>query len=175
MRCRFLIFTEPHMSEQSGAEFSPCRTYRYALWRHWDWQGYANCVAFIGLNPSTADEVIDDPTIRRCIGFAKAWGYGGLYMLNLFAFRATDPAVMKAAADPIGPTNNEQLAYYQTHVGLTIAAWGRHGSHGGRSTGIRGVLRGPVHCLGTNKDGSPKHPLYLKGDTKPTLLWGARD
>lgn len=151
----------------NGAEFSPCRTYRYALWRFWLYQSDANCVAFIGLNPSTADENVNDPTIRRCIDFAKRWGYGGLYMLNLFAFRATDPAVMKAAADPIGPQNNEQLAYYQSRVGLVIAAWGKHGSHAGRASAIKGILRGPLHCLGTNNDGSPKHPLYVKGDTIP--------
>lgn len=157
--------------EASGATFSSCRRYRYALWRHWDWQGYANCVAFIGLNPSTADETADDPTIRRCIGFAKAWGYGGLYMLNLFAFRATLPDDMKREPDPVGPENDEQLSYYQTHVGKVIAAWGKHGAHRGRQIDVTKVFRGPVYCLGTNGDGSPKHPLYLKSDTQPQLFW----
>ena len=88
--------------------FSPCRRYRYTLWRAWDMfnPGY---VMFIGLNPSTADEVQDDPTIRRCIGYAKEWGYGAFCMTNIFAFRATDPRVMKAQADPVGPENDKWL------------------------------------------------------------------
>jgi hypothetical protein len=163
-----LLTSDPN-APGTGAEFSTCRTWRYSLWRIWDWQGFANCVAFIGLNPSTADENIDDPTIRRCIDFAKRWGYGGLYMLNLFAFRATDPAVMKAAPDPIGPENDRQLAYYQSNVGRVVAAWGKHGSHANRAAAIRKILRGPLHCLGVNNDGSPKHPLYVKGDTVPSI------
>lgn len=163
----------------SGALFSPCRTYRYALWRHWDWQGYGNVVGFVGLNPSTADEQVNDPTIRRCIDFAKRWGYGGLVMLNLFAYRATLPQDMKAAVDPIGPDNNEQLSYYQSQCGKLVAAWGKHGSHKGRQAGILDVLRGPLFCLGVNGDGSPKHPLYIRGDTEP-IHWpptvtGVRD
>lgn len=118
--------------------------------------------------------------IRDCImwvygiGFAKAFGYGGIYMLNLFAFRATLPDDMKRATDPIGPDNDEQLGYYQSRCGLLIAAWGKHGAHRGRQIEIKRVLRGPLYCLGTNGDGSPKHPLYLKGDTKPALWWSPR-
>ena len=89
------------------AVFSPCRTYRYALSRVWAAdKPYA---LFIGLNPSTADETLDDPTIRRCIDFAKRWGYGGLVMANLFAYRATNPSEMKAATDPVGVANDEWL------------------------------------------------------------------
>jgi hypothetical protein len=92
----------------------------------------------IGLNPSTADEIDDDPTIRRCIAFAKSWGYGGLYMANLFAFRATEPADLFAANDPIGSGNDEWLCNLSKDAGVVVAAWGNHGSHLGRS---REVMR----------------------------------
>lgn len=159
-----------HDPDASGAEFSECRTWRYVLWRRWDWKGYANQVMFIGLNPSTADEREDDPTIRRCIRFAKDWGYGGLLMMNAFAFRATDPKDMKAAIDPIGPGNNEALAYRRTQVGLIVAAWGSHCTPE-REKEVCEVIGRPIHCLGRTKDGRPKHPLYLRADTKPELFW----
>lgn len=156
----------------SGAEFSRCRRYRYVLWRQWDWQGYANQVMFVGLNPSTADETEDDPTIRRCIRFAKDWGYGGILMANAFAFRATDPRVMKAASDPVGRDNDEKLRYWGTQVGLIVAAWGAH-CPVDREREVCSVIGRPVHCLGTTKAGAPKHPLYLRADTKPEL-WTPR-
>src|SRR5882724_4976365 len=90
----------------NGAVLSDCERYRYALWRRW---AERPAVLFVGLNPSTADALQDDPTIRRCIRFAKAWGYGALYMGNLFAFRATDPRAMKAEADAVGPDNDGWL------------------------------------------------------------------
>src|SRR5208337_4601641 len=113
-----------NLFKKSGANFSECRTWRYALWRIWDWQSYANNVMFIGLNPSTADEEQNDTTISRCIGFAKRWGYGGIYMLNLYAFCATKPDNMVQVADPVGPGNDEALAYYRTRAGMFIVAWG---------------------------------------------------
>lgn len=150
-----------------GAELSECRKYRYVLWRRWQWQGYANQVMFIGLNPSTADETEDDPTIRRCVRFAKDWGYGGILMMNAFAFRATQPADMLAANDPIGPANDEAFGYRRNQVGLIVAAWGNH-CPAERVVGVQHALGSrPVMCLGKNKNGSPKHPLYLKADTKP--------
>jgi hypothetical protein len=147
--------------EAKGANFSTCRAYRYALWRVWDQD--KDMVAYCGLNPSTADETIDDPTIRRCIGFAKEFGYGGLYMVNLFAFRATDPNDMKAVADPVGPFNDAVLANFQRSGVQYIAAWGTHGTFKGRAEHVlKNVLvHGPVKCLGRTKDGHPKHPLYL--------------
>lgn len=148
-----------------GAEFSACRTWRYALWRQWDWQGYANQVMFIGLNPSTADETEDDPTIRRCIQFAKDWGYGGLIMMNAYAFRATDPKVMKASTDPVGPGNDEALAYRRSQVGLIVAAWGAH-CPPERESRICQVIGKTIQCLGKTKAGRPKHPLYLRADTQ---------
>jgi hypothetical protein len=148
-------------SDTCGATLSPCRTYRYSLWRVWEPD--KGMVAFCGLNPSTADETVDDPTIRRCIGFARDWGYGGLYMLNLFAFRATDPKVMKAATDPVGPDNDATLVSYQKQGVLIVAAWGNDGVFKGRAQHVlKNVLvHGPVKCLGRTKDGCPKHPLYL--------------
>lgn len=154
----------------AGADFSPCRTWRYALWRHWDWQSHANCVMFIGLNPSTADETENDPTVRRCIRFAKDWGYGGLMMMNMFAFRATDPKKMKVAHDPVGPGNDEAFGYRRTQVGLIVAAWGQHGSPA-RGEKICQFLASPVYCLGRTKNGFPKHPLYLAADSKRELFW----
>lgn len=148
----------------TGAQFSPCRLYRYSLWRVWD-EDYPKC-AFIGLNPSTADETKDDPTIRKCIGFAKAWGYGGLFMLNAFALRATDPKVMKAHAEPIGPENDHVLSIYAEETPLVVAAWGVDGKHRNRCRDVRRLI-GKLHHLGLTKDGQPKHPLYLRGDTKP--------
>lgn len=155
---------------ERGAEFSPCRVYRYVLWRRWDWKGYGNQVMFIGLNPSTADETEDDPTIRRCIRFSRDWGYSGLLMMNAFAFRATDPKVMCAAVDPVGPGNDEAFGYRRTQVGLIVAAWGAHCSEAREQEVCRGIGR-MIHCLGRTKSGRPRHPLYLSAATKPEVFW----
>ena len=147
--------------------FSPCRTYRYTLWREWiGGDGYA---MFVGLNPSTADETQDDPTIRRCIAFAKAWGYAGLCMTNLFAFRATDPKDMKAAADPVGPENDYHLLRLWADAGVVVAAWGANGTHRGRDAEVAKMLR-PLHCLALTKDGHPGHPLYLRKTLTPVPM-----
>ena len=157
----------PWLTEPThGAEFSPCRTWRYTLWRHFkpdpQW-----LVAFIGLNPSTADETEDDPTVRRCIGFARDWGFDGMVMLNLFGFRATDPKVMKAAADPVGPLNNEAIALTTANVALTVCCWGTHGAFGGRDRWVsERMLHGKLKCFGLTKGGQPRHPLYLAKSTK---------
>lgn len=149
--------------------FSPCRTYRYALWRDFGdlaGEGYA---MFIGLNPSTADEVSDDPTIRRCIAFAKSWGYGALCMTNLFAFRATDPVDMKAVADPVGPENDYHLQRLASGAGVVVAAWGVHGTHRQRDTAVRSMMP-KLHCLRKTGDGHPGHPLYLPKILTPIPL-----
>ena len=153
---------------RSPATFSPCRNYRYSLWREWgaDSLGYA---MFIGLNPSTADETRDDPTVRRCINFAKDWGFGALCMTNLFAFRATDPTVMKVQSDPNGPDNNATLKKLATDAGVVVAAWGTHGTHRGRDKEVLGMLPG-LKCLALTKDGLPKHPLYLLKALRPMPL-----
>ena len=147
-----------------GAQFSDCRKYRYVLWRIWD--EHKDCVVFIGLNPSTANEIEDDPTIRRCIGYAKDWGFGGLYMLNLFAFRATNPKELKRASFPIGFTNNRNLIIY-SDLRLTVACWGTQGTFMNRDKGVIELLgREKLSCLGITKEGHPKHPLYLRRDAK---------
>lgn len=123
---------------------------------------------FIGLNPSTADEVNNDPTVRRCIGYARDWGYDALCMTNIFAYRATDPQVMKSMADPIGPDNDRALRKMSRSAGIVIAAWGTHGAFAGRHQAVLKMLPN-LHCLRLTKDGFPAHPLYLRSDLKPQL------
>lgn len=157
-------------SPSCSAVFSPCRRYRYELWRKWGDGPYA---MFIGLNPSTADETKDDPTIRRCIAFAKAWGYSALCMTNIFAFRATDPDVMKRERNPFGENNQHHLLKCASEAGIVIAAWGVHGTHANGDLAVRDLLSRigvTLQCLGRSKDGHPRHPLYLKADCKPFPL-----
>ena len=152
-----------------SAEFSQCRIYCYNLWRKWDENNH-KYVMFIGLNPSTADEIQDDPTIRRCIQYSKDWGYGALCMTNLFAFRATQPKDMMAAIDPIGPMNDAHLLNLSKNAGIVVAAWGKEdGKFNERDKQVLGLVQN-LHCLKLNKDGSPAHPLYLKKDLKPFLM-----
>jgi hypothetical protein len=126
---------------EKAAIISPCRLYRYQLARIWD-DSLPRCL-FAGLNPSKADGSQDDPTVRRMIGFARDWGYGGLFVVNLFAFRATDPKDMKAAIDPIGPENDDYIRRLTAYCDITIAAWGCHGDHLGRA---ERVVRGSKIC-----------------------------
>lgn len=142
------------------------RRYRYVLWREWSAPGSPYAL-FVGLNPSTADETQDDPTIRRCRGFARAWGLDALCMVNLFAWRATDPKGMLAAKDPIGPENDRWLAVLSREAEITIAAWGAHGDHLHRARCVLPILTAP-HCLGLTLGGQPRHPLYLPADARPT-------
>lgn len=160
------------------ASISPCGLYRYSLERWWDTSCYARY--YIMLNPSTADAEVDDPTIRRCMGLAKRDRFGGIVVLNLFAFRATSPVDMKAAADPVGPENDARI--FSTIGGLTptnvrdgtiVAAWGTHGSFRNRARTVLSRLQRDgidVFCFGRTKDGSPKHPLYLSNDAQTTRL-----
>ena len=126
-------------------------------------------MAFVMLNPSVADAEADDPTIRRCIGFARSWGFGGLVAVNLFAWRDTHPSGMKRAADPVGPEGDAPILEAARLASLTVAAWGVHGAHLGRGSQVAALLRaaGPLHHLGLTKDGHPRHPLYLRGDARP--------
>jgi len=143
---------------------SSCRRYRYTLWRIWNPAlGY---VMFVGLNPSTADARSDDPTLRRCIDFARTWGYGGLCLTNLFAFRATRPADMKAAIDPVGPANDRHLKMVAGGASIVVAAWGVHGSHLQRDQTVRTML-GRLSKLKLTKRGQPRHPLYLPNGLTP--------
>lgn len=148
---------------ERSAVLSPCRTYRYALWRRW---GPGNYAMFIGLNPSTADETRDDPTIRRCVSFARSWGFDALCMTNLFAYRATKPRDMLEAADPVGPENDFALAAMSITAGVVVAAWGAHGVFAGRAAVVRRQVAN-LHYLRLTKDGHPGHPLYLPANLKP--------
>jgi len=152
---------------KNTAKLSNCRKYRFALWRTWD--DSKPYVMFVGLNPSTADENTDDPTLTRCINYAKTWGFGGVCMANLFAFRATEPAVMKAEKDPVGAKNNEWLKKLARDAGLVIAAWGNDGPYLMRSQQVRELLPN-IHCLKMNTSGEPAHPLYQKADLQPVPM-----
>ena len=152
---------------QRTADFSSCRRYRYALWRIWG--GTTGYAMFVGLNPSTADENVDDPTIRRCMAFAKDWGYSGLCMANLFAYRATQPADMMSAGDPIGPDNDDWLRDASGGAAVVVAAWGVHGAFIGRHEVVRKTLP-RLHYLRLTKDGHPGHPLYLPKTLQP-VAW----
>jgi hypothetical protein len=163
-------------------QFSPCRKYRYTLWREWDptysdWllaqnDNAGKYLMVIGLNPSTADETKDDPTIRKCIGFAKRWGFGALCMTNLFAWRDTKPTNMKAAMFPVGGDNDMWLRDCAAGAGLILAAWGNHGSFLDRGKTVSNDMRKAgqeIHALKRNNDGSPMHPLYVPYETTPSL------
>jgi hypothetical protein len=159
-------------NEPNGAYFSECQRYRYALWRWWG-QGPPRLpylCAFICLNPSTADASNNDPTVTRCIVFSKRWGFDGFAMLNLFAHRATDPKEMKRAINPVGPLNDDVIRYYAKAAGMTVAAWGAHGTHLGRNNAVLRLLKGQrLYHLAVTKDGHPRHPLYLAGELKPEV------
>lgn len=157
----------PPALPRASATFSPCRLYRYALTRCWAAHDNAHpvTVIFIGLNPSIADETKDDPTIRKCTGFAKRWGAERLVMLNLFAWRDTNPKAMKIAAEPVGPLNDGQIREWANLVEVlhVVAAWGRHGQHRARDRAIEHLIvdRDRLKCLRVNADGTPMHPLYV--------------
>ena len=152
---------------EKDAILSEDRKYRYVLSRIWDKSN--PMVMIIGLNPSTADETEDDPTIRRCINFADSWGYGGVYMLNLFAFRATKPTDMFEAINPIGSQNDDYLNDYANRVDKVICAWGNDGNYKNRSSDIKKQLDN-LFYLKMNKTGEPAHPLYLKSNLIPQEL-----
>lgn len=162
----------------SGANFSPCGRYRYSLWRRWGIRSVKNReLVFIGLNPSTADEMISDPTVTRCINLAKREGFPGMMMLNMFAFRSTDPKKLLLVDDPVGPRNLDSLLRMIGAPGRkVIACWGSHKlvlpqakrllmmSSNYKSGFITRRVHQLLYCLGTNKDGNPRHPLYLPSD-----------
>ena len=156
------------------ATFSPDRKYRYLLTRR---VGFADdSVTFVMLNPSTADETQDDPTIRRCIDFANRWGFGWLHVVNLSPLRATAPKELLAAgreSDAVWDENLEHIRSEALASNMVIAAWGVHGAAENRDYYVMSELRGNVemvYCLGLTKGGHPKHPLYLKANTVPVPL-----
>jgi hypothetical protein len=156
---------------ETGATFSPCRRWRYLLWRRWDEsKPVAN---FLMLNPSTADEMKLDPTCSRARDYAERWGYGALIVTNVFGWRATDPAEMKAVKDPVGRGNDAAIVRAARDSALVVCAWGNHGAHMERSAAVRGLLNTQkikLHTLRVNAGGEPAHPLYLPGKLNP-LSW----
>jgi hypothetical protein len=150
-----------------NAVVSECGLYRYRLTRVWDTALGSAC--FIGLNPSTADATTDDPTIRRMCGFAREWGCGGIEVVNLFGFRATEPADMLAAADPVGPQNDSYIRRAAEQCFPVVASWGVNGTFRGRDEAVKRILLKvgvAVSALKLTKQGHPSHPLYLPADTR---------
>lgn len=165
-------FTVTEKGELGSATFSECRRYRYELWRGEEFGPY--CM-FLCLNPSTADQDANDPTVARCWKWAREWGFNRFLMTNLFAYRATDPKNMKAQAAPIGFENDEIIRERAKAAGRLICGWGNHGEHMNRARSVAGILRGmpmvkPL-CFGKTKSGQPLHPLYLKQSTRVRSLW----
>jgi hypothetical protein len=146
----------------SVAVYSPCERYRYSLTRVWDEAGRR--ALFVMLNPSTATEVQNDPTVERCERRARTLGFGAFRVCNIFAWRATDPKVMRAQADPVGPLNDAAIRDGCAWADTVICAWGTHGAHLGRGPEVAALIRAagvtPFH-LGLSKAGHPKHPLYI--------------
>lgn len=149
---------------ERSAEFDQTGIYRYRLTRLWD--PHLPCVAFVMLNPSRADAERDDPTIRRCIGFARAWGYGSLTVVNLFAYRAVTPLELFRASDPIGLENSTYLQQAAAQCNTIVAAWGNYGARLRQAEVILPLLPN-VQCLGVTAAGQPRHPLYTLSVTLP--------
>jgi hypothetical protein len=148
------------LNTHTGAIFSDDRKYRYALWRKWDFRH--PCILFIGLNPSRANEHYNDPTITRCIDFAKRWGYGGLYFGNLFAYRSPFPNDLLIPSDPVGVNTDEWLSVMNADSKITVFAWGQwpHQIVRDRAKDVENMFSG-TYCFGYTKNKFPKHPLYL--------------
>ena len=168
----------PGLELRSGASFSPCRRWRYSLVRQLEIAPIRR-VLWVMLNPSTADEVALDPTIRRCVGFTRAWGYPWLDVVNLFAWRSTEPRALLDVDDPVGVDNDTAILALAKEASLIVCAWGSH-------TFLRRMLAEralavvralteadhQLHVLGLNQDGMPKHPLYLPKSLQPVLWSG---
>jgi hypothetical protein len=145
-----------------GATFSDCGTYRYSLTRRW---GAGAPLVFCMLNPSTANAEHDDPTIRKCLGFAERWHYKALEVVNLFAYRSTSPHVLPTIEDPFGPQNAEAIAAATRRTDRVICGWGAHGTlHGADALVLKWLnfaRPGVTWALNINKNGTPQHPLYV--------------
>ena len=155
----------------SIAVYSDCERYRYTLTRVWDEAGTR--AHFVMLNPSTATEVQNDPTVERCERRARALGFGAFRVTNIFAWRDTDPRAMRAAIEPVGPANDAAIVDGAAWADQTVCAWGTHGEHLGRGPEVEALLRAtgaPLYHLGLSKAGHPKHPLYIGYAVQP-VLW----
>lgn len=152
----------------STAVYSDCERYRYSLTRVWDPAG--SKALFVMLNPSTATEVQNDPTVERCERRARTLGFGAFQVTNIFAWRDTDPRKMRAAQDPVGPENDRAILEGADWADQIVAAWGTHGAHLDRGPNVERLLREtglPLFHLGLTKDGHPKHPLYIGYNQQP--------
>lgn len=167
--------------DRVGALFSEDRFYRYRLWRRWKPEEPA--LVYVMLNPSTADEIDPDATVTRCMERARRIGYGGIEVVNIFALRSTDPAVLQSHQDPVGPENDQHIiAVCETAMlygGQIILAWGKHGALLGRGAVVRAMLDDRqinTYAIALNRDGSPKHPLYLPLDWQPINIspWASK-
>lgn len=159
----------PMNATASGAILSEDGAYRYRLWRRWP--SLEPSVVFVMLNPSTADADQDDPTIRRCIGFARRWGFGGIEVVNLFALRTSDPLVLLSHPDPVGPENAEHIRQ-AVSLGAAkpiIVAWGEASRFRARADLVAALIRARrvVRALGVTKSGDPRHPLFMRRDVCP--------
>ncbi len=152
----------------STALYSPCERYRYVLTR--TWAPADPKAVFVMLNPSTATEIQNDPTVERCERRARALGFGAFRVVNIFAFRATDPTVMRAEADPIGPENDAAIHGSALWADRIVCAWGSHGAHLDRGRQVERLLRAldrPLWHLGLTQGGQPRHPLYIAYACQP--------
>jgi hypothetical protein len=166
------MITKAHQKGDAAsvAVYSDCEAYRYELTRIWDASGEK--ALFVMLNPSTATEYQNDPTVERCERRARALGFGAFRVTNIFAYRATDPKVMRGVRDPIGPGNDDAIAGGADWADRIICAWGSHGAHLGRGALVERLLRAtakPLWHLGLTQAGLPKHPLYIGYDRQPEL------
>jgi len=164
------MITREHLKGDaaSTALYSPCQTYRYTLTRIWNPGGPK--ALFVMLNPSTATEVQNDPTVERCERRARALGFGAFRVCNIFAYRATDPRVMRAQVDPVGPGNDAAISESALWADRIVCAWGTHGAHQGRGPTVEALLRATgqrLYHLGLSKAGHPKHPLYIGYSQQP--------
>lgn len=159
-----------------GAEFDVERVYRYRLWREWSLSTARNRLLWVMLNPSTADEFVLDPTLRRCEGYSFAWGFYGFEVCNIFALRSTDPKALYKHADPVGPDNDRTILECAANAAAVVVGWGTHGKYSRRGADVVRMLAAhqiAVQCLGTTADGFPKHPLYVSKVTplQPYEAW----
>lgn len=167
--------TDKDLAGERGAYISDCGAYRYRLWREWDRS--RPTLAFLMINPSTADHLTDDPTITRCMSRAITGKYGRLEVANLFPLRATDPDELLRHVDPLGPaqggvTADGAILDAIDRANMVICAWGAHPAAAARATDVMRIIgmcgmRNKLYHLGLNKDGSPKHPLYIAASTRP--------
>lgn len=166
-----LTFLEELNKGFSGAVIDKNEEYRYLLWRKWNEN--LPRITFIMLNPSTADEREDDPTLRRCIRFAMDWGYGSLEVVNLFAYRATDPKFLLSVSDPVGKSNNKYIKDAILRADKVLIAWGTKGSILNRDIEVLEIIKAlniPLFTLELTRQGYPRHPLYVKSNKKPELF-----